>query len=458
MCIRQNFILFTAVHDAVADETRSSYIQYTRGSRKVKRIMKKFEKKIVISALVLGMGAATLSGCGRKEKTIGDFSSYAIKVDEFTVPDNVRIVGLGEATHGNVEFQELKLDVFSRLVETANVRGLVLEGDFGGCAIANDYILYDRGDVDTAIRRLGYRVYCTEQMKELVTWMHDYNAEATEDDKVRLYGADVQYFDYALEYMGNFLTYCESDYADEFAKKAAELYEEDGMTLKKTDKSIYTSFLDEAEKKIEENRESFTTKTDDEEVERALQNVQALRDNVEYCMSGQMSGTRDAYMKEMIDWALGMEEEKHDAKVMFASHNGHMSRAKISAYNSCGMALAEEYGEDYFAIGTDYYNTECNLPEGAQRITQTFCSDDILAAQLKDMEENMYYLDFDGAADSAKLSEILNKPMTTGSLGESYTPAMKVVKKMVQVNVAPSKMYDAMIFVYDATPTEILEK
>ena len=420
--------------------------------------MKKFEERIMISALVLGMGAATLSGCGKKVETISDFSSYAIKVDEITIPENVRIVGLGEATHGNVEFQELKLDVFSRLVETANVRGLILEGDFGGCAIANDYILYDRGDVDTAIRRLGYGIYRTEQMKELVTWMHDYNAEVAEDDKVRLYGADVQYFDYAIEYMDNFLTYCESDYADEFGKKAEELYEEDGMTLKKTDKSSYTAFLDEVKEEIEGNKESFATKTDDEEVERALQNVQALRENLEYNMGGKKSDTRDTYMKEMIDWALGMEEEKHDAKLMFASHNGHMSRAKINPYDSCGMALAEEYGEDYFAIGTDYYNTECNLPDGAQRTKQSFCSDDVLAAQLKDMEENMYYLDFDGAADSEKLSEILDNPMSTGSLGESYTPAMKVVKKMTQINFAPSKMYDAMIFVYDATPTEILDK
>lgn len=420
--------------------------------------MKKIGEKIIVSALITGMSLAALTGCGKKVEKINDFSSYAVSVDALTIPKNVRIVGLGEAAHGNVEFQELKLDVFSGLVETTNVRGFILEGDFGGCAIANDYILYDRGDVDTAIRRLGYGIYRTEQMKELVTWMHDYNSTAAENNKVRLYGADVQYFDYALEYMGNFLAYCESDYVDLFWEKANGLYEEDGMTLKQTDKNSYTSFLDELNEEIINSKESFVAKTDEEEVARALQTVEALRDNLEYCMSGKTSTTRDIYMKEMIDWALSMEETNHDAQLMFSSHNGHMSRAKISSYNSCGMALAEEYGDDYFAIGTDYYNTECNLPYNSQRTTQSFCSDDILAAQLSDMEENMYFLDFAKASDSAELSKILSNPMSTGSLGESYNPAMKVVKNMTHVYAAPSQMYDAMIFVYEATPIEILAK
>ena len=69
-----------------------------------------------------------------------EFVKYAQPVSEITVPENARIIALGEATHGNKEFQELKLDVFKVLVEKYDVRAFALEGDFGGCEVVNRYI------------------------------------------------------------------------------------------------------------------------------------------------------------------------------------------------------------------------------------------------------------------------------------------------------------------------------
>lgn len=34
------------------------------------------------------------------------------KVEDISIPEQAKIVALGEATHGNQEFQQLKLDVF----------------------------------------------------------------------------------------------------------------------------------------------------------------------------------------------------------------------------------------------------------------------------------------------------------------------------------------------------------
>ena len=97
---------------------------------------------IIVTALIvaaMGTGAAA-SQLHIKPKKIETFSQNVKAVDELTVPEGARVIALGEATHGNKEFQHLKLSVFKRLVETTNVRGLILEGDLGGCALANDYI------------------------------------------------------------------------------------------------------------------------------------------------------------------------------------------------------------------------------------------------------------------------------------------------------------------------------
>ena len=119
---------------------------------------RKWMKKIVCLGAVVTMSLSTLTGCGSKGSTeVKDFAAYAQEVEGIKLPEEVRIVALGEATHGNIEFQELKLDVFTHLVETTAVRGFALEGDFGGCALANQYILYDEGTAEEAVKSLGLK-------------------------------------------------------------------------------------------------------------------------------------------------------------------------------------------------------------------------------------------------------------------------------------------------------------
>ena len=52
-----------------------------------------------------------------------EFATYAGNVSDITIPDSVRIIALGEATHGNAEFQQLKLDVFKLMVARSTVCG-----------------------------------------------------------------------------------------------------------------------------------------------------------------------------------------------------------------------------------------------------------------------------------------------------------------------------------------------
>ena len=87
-------------------------------------------------------------------------------MESLAVPANARIIALGEATHGNKEFQELKLSVFRTLVETTNVRELILEGDFGGCALVNEYINGGEGTAEDITRKLGYRILSTSIMDD----------------------------------------------------------------------------------------------------------------------------------------------------------------------------------------------------------------------------------------------------------------------------------------------------
>ena len=44
-----------------------------------------------------------------------------------------------------------------------------------------------------------------------------------------------------------------------------------------------------------------------------------------------------------------------------------------------------------------------------------------------------------------------------GSLGEGYTPIMKFVPYSYRIEKSPKEIFDSMIFVYEASPTDIIE-
>ena len=90
-----------------------------------------------------------LAGCGRGE-VVKEADQYISSIEQIDIPDHVKVIGLGEATHGNIEFQELKKDVFEALVKNENVRVFVLEGDFGGGQQINQFILNGNGTAEEA--------------------------------------------------------------------------------------------------------------------------------------------------------------------------------------------------------------------------------------------------------------------------------------------------------------------
>lgn len=412
-------------------------------------------QKMMTAGAAIMMSAALLCGCGAQE-TIGEFEAYAQSVESITLADDVRIVALGEATHGNKEFQELKLDVFAHLVETTNVRGFALEGDFGGCAVANDYILYGEGSVQEAVKALGFQIYRTDQMLELVQWMHDYNQQAADDDKVRFYGFDMQRDMLSIGLVKEFYLAVDTDKAQDYSGQFDTFYGMEEYSFDAADLPAMEQLLNTILTDLEESRSTYTDKAGEEKYAYALQAVKCLLQNVElHGAGGNYSQIRDKYMAENTKWILDREENIHGTRLMISGHNGHVAKAVNSTYTNMGYYLYTEMGESYHVIGTDFYNTTCNIADSEGRGDYEFCSEDPLAKAIEGMEGNIYYLDFEAAQASEELSGMINNAMKTGSLGESYSPIMKMVKSSYQLNIAPGTLYDGMILVYEATPIEV---
>lgn len=414
-------------------------------------------KRIITMGAIFVLSATSLCGCGA-QASVSDFSTYAQGVEEITIPEEVRIVALGEATHGNVEFQELKLDVFEQLVETTDVRAFALEADFGGCAIANDYILYGEGSAEEAVKMLGFQIYRTDQMLELVEWMHEYNLEAAEGEKVRFYGYDMQRDMPGIGLIKEFYAVADTEKGTDYATRLDALYGTEEWAFDSANLSTMETLVNEIIEDMEANADAYQNATDEETYAYALQAAKCLLQNLALHGSGSdYSQIRDSYMAENVKWILNREETLYGTQLMISGHNGHVAKAISTSYTNMGYYLQEEMGAEYYVIGTDFYNTTCNIANEEGRGEYEFCSDDPLAKAVGTMEENMYYLDFANAGNSTELTELIQNEMKMGSLGEAYSPMMKVMKSSYQLNIAPSELYDGMIFVYEATPTVVWE-
>lgn len=344
-----------------------------------------------------------------------EFVQCADQVDNIKIPEKTKIVALGEASHGNVEFQQLKLSLFQNLVENDGVRAFALEGDYGGCEYVNRYIHGGEGTARQAAAAIGFAIYRTDEMADLISYMRKYNETAKDGDDLRFYGFDMQRWFYNLQYL---IEACEKAGIDVTELKKLEDTEEQH--------SEYD--VEQQSKVITEIKEELQ-KSDVKDIAQADHLADTLLQNISFgkVFNSALEGNalRDKLMAENVMWILSMEEQRGNSCIFISGHNGHIERSGNYGTDNrvMGNILSDELGEEYFAIGTDFYKTNCNLPKNnGNRITHTFYSYDPLAKAAKKAGYDMCWLDFSKVPENSKLKEQISDSIFMGSLGEGYSP------------------------------------
>ena len=383
-----------------------------------------------------------------------EFAKYAGDISDITIPDSVRVIGLGEATHGNVEFQQLKLDVFKLMVEKYGVRAFALEGDYGGCEAVNRYIHGGSGTAQEAAAAIGFPIYRTKEMAQLIDWMRNYNATAKEGEDLRFYGFDMQLYENNYKYL----------------LEAAKTYEVPTTELEKLwDKSEgkYSASItaDQKAKVIEKVKQDLLQLNDSTAAQAVhfadmlLQNI-AVGKVIDNMLNGNV--LRDSLMFVNTHWIMGQEEARGNKCVFISGHNGHIQR--VHDYGKDGKAmgalLSDELGEAYFAIGTDFYKAKVSLPKGksGKRSNHTFFSKDPLSNAAKQCGYKICWLDFSRIPDGSTLKHQITDYTWMGDVGEGYSPLMAVLPQSYRDWVSPKSLYDGVIFVTDAHPIAVLKE
>ena len=371
------------------------------------------------------------------------------------IPENITIFSIGEAAHGCKEMQELKLSVFKEMVEKRGFTAFALEADYGECAEINRYIEGGEGSAEEMVQKFAFPIYHTKEMAELISWMREWNESAPEKKKIRFYGFDMQDPEGSYAFLKEYSLSHKLTTEEEFAKNL-DCIKGENFSLNATNAEGVIAFLDSLKEKVEKSSEEENKDKQD-----FLMELNTVRQAAETWLSKEDSSVlRDRDMEENVKKILEIEQKIGSGKLVISAHDGHIQKEN-PIYNSMGVLLTKDFGEAYYAIGTDVWKVTDNIKVfgEAKRTVQSFVSIDPFAAQARFAKGKQYALYFSSITDEkSKVYQLIHTPMKMLQLGEGYSFVMRFFPNSYRVKSAPVQRYDGMIYLYEGKPIEILEK
>ena len=370
------------------------------------------------------------------------------------IPANVSVLAIGEAVHGSREFQALKLSVLREMVEKQGYTAFALEADYSECADINRYLQSGEGKPEELVQKFSFPIYHTKEMAELLGWIQDWNRTAPEEKKVRFYGFDMQNPETGYAFLKQY------SIAHGLATEA-----EFDAVLKNILTPPYSLSPESAGQAIV-FLDGLRAKAGDADMRDAdardfRMELTTVRQAMESWTSTEESNTlRDRDMAENVKAIRNIEAEIGSGKIVISAHDGHIERVN-PIYTSMGVLLAQNFGNDYYAIGTDVWKVRDNIKSmgEAKRSIQSFVSCDPLAAQARFAAGQQYVLYFSEVSDEkSRVAALVRSPMRMMQLGEGYTFLMRLLPdRSYRLKGVPAAYYDAMLFLYEAHPIEILK-
>jgi len=275
---------------------------------------------------------------------------------------DVRVVALGEATHGTSEFFRMKHRMLEFLVKEMGFTSFYIEAPMSRFTYINDYVLYGIGDPDNVIAKIDAQTWRLEEARNLIGWMRQYNSSVTGDKKVRFFGFDDQANPHGWKGLKKFYEkvnvqkLVELDSLEIQAEAALKLAKETYHRLTKEEKALFKVvylqslvFMDD----LILNEGKYEYLTDKNIYKENLGIVKLIVQELGHRYYGG-SALRDNNMAENIfDF---INQEKPETKVVLWAHNGHVAKDKMPSFTRMGCHLANILKTEYYAIGFEFYS------------------------------------------------------------------------------------------------------
>ena len=284
--------------------------------------------------------------------------------------DELRVIGLGEATHGTREFFQFKHRMLQFLVEEHGYRVFGIEANFVDCIPINDFVTTGEGDPEALVHGMNFWTWDTEEVLDLVLWMRDYNLK--NDKKIYFHGYDAQFAPPALRYALDALARADSEKAAYFEEHLSAylretfVYEEYSLQIFNESDALKTARHDlsiELLETFDANVERYSRELGDRDfrfaraaafnAERAFAAYRPLEGEEPAAAQIRAFNSRDRAMADLTLW--GLENYEPGLKAVLWAHNGHVQNTGFPWAGGkaavMGMNLKEDLGAEYASLG-----------------------------------------------------------------------------------------------------------
>ncbi len=323
--------------------------------------------------------------------------------------DGVRVLALGEATHGQHESFERKRALTMHLVRHASVRLVAYEASSSRALATDAYVSGASDDLAAAMSGLGMLVWQIEENAAFLQDLRTWNLAADHDDRVRFVGVDVQDPDAASKRIGTLLG---GD--DALVKRLADWSARIEPAIQKLwagDASEYHALAAEVVELDAEVRAAAEARG------HAVPELDKRLGELRRALAMHHSpGGRDRAMAEMLLDELVTLPDGERAVVW--AHNGHVTRGPLRYMQvdetgiggHCAASIGDAYYALGFAFGEGAFQANAKGADdrfGFRTYALSSAPEGSLEAVLRDACDGDFLLDLRGAPRSGPVAEWL---------------------------------------------------
>ncbi len=378
---------------------------------------------------------------------------------------NVTVVGLGEATHGTSEFFRMKHRLLEFLVKEMGFTSFYIEASMTRCRYINDYVLYGKGNLDTATVIQGFTTWRVEEVRDMIEWLKKYNEQVASDKKIKFLGYDLQINDVGWKELKQFYTAVKPATAvwlDSLKKQAQRVAMlSNGNAINQAEgeqlfKKVYQQSL-YIMNDLVLNGGQYQYTTGKDLYDENLMNIKLIIQEIESYKDG-YNDRRDYYMAQNIMHLLN--QEKAGAKVVVWAHNAHTGKIESPGFGSMGHFLSEYLHQQYYAVGFEFYSGSFktrNLDTNRNGyywdvVTIGEPAKETLPWYFNQTGKTKLFINFRNAG--ADQLAVFKQGVQLHYFGSGYSPASNIITSSMQ---SPGS-FDGMIYIKESSAAKSFDK
>jgi len=268
----------------------------------------------------------------------------------------VRVLGLGEATHGSREFGDLRFSMTRYLVERQKFRLVAMEASASTLDRLSPYVNGETELTDAMARLLDSGWIGTRTRRETIEWLHEWNVDHP-NDRVRLIGVDAQENAGARETLRDFLSRAYGEgLMQRWTAAEQELAAADEQTAVFGDSGVDVAtrtLLLEIVAMMELDAPILNRRFGEPALDSAMGAARLLTEFADFNSGGgaAINHSRDWYMALRVLRAL--HENGASAKAVYWAHNAHVVHRPDSD-RTAGELLRSALGCEYAALAVTF--------------------------------------------------------------------------------------------------------